>query len=404
MILRQRLEGIHGHKSFQFALDVVNRLQKQGYQTVFAGGCVRDSLLSHRPKDLDIATAAPPEAVEAAFPRTLAVGKAFGTIVVMCREYQFEVTTFRTDGAYKDGRHPESVAFSGIEEDARRRDFTVNALFYDPLKEEVLDFVQGLPDLRSACLRTVGDPQERFREDHLRMLRAVRFVGQLGFTLEASALNIIQKSHNDLAKVSVERIFNEIQRLLTSKHLQQGLQCLRDSKLYEVFWPEFARFDLASLKRYPSFPNWENAFAAIQFNVDADPEVRLRSWKVSRESLRRIQEQLHGARKLLDANSTRADRARILGGDTFAETLNLALAQTTDENQIEAYVQEFLAVASPLGTLPQPFVNGQDLLKAGVPPGEKMGRILKDLFDAQLEGKVRSKTEAMERLKKEVTV
>jgi poly(A) polymerase len=399
MIFRQRLPGIHGYKYFQFAMEVIERLQRRGFQTVFAGGCVRDGLLGVKPKDLDIATAAPPEVVEAEFPRTLAVGKAFGTIIVVGDDCHFEVTTFRTEGPYRDGRHPETVAFSGIEEDARRRDFTVNALFYDPLREEVLDFVGGMEDLNMSLLRTVGLPQERFGEDHLRMLRAVRFVGQLGFRLDPPALHAVQLAYHDLSKVSAERIFNEVRRLLSSRYLKRGLECLLESRLYRVFWSELENFDPVSLERYPVFTGWENAYAAIMTVVGAAPEFRLRSWKVPRESLRRVHEQMEGARRLLDPQGTRAKRAHILARDTVLEILVLATGMSQDPGLIEVYIREYLSITGPSGTLPEPLVTGQDLLQMGIAPGKEMGKILRVLFDAQLEGRLRSKLEALKYVK-----
>ena len=216
------------------------RISSTGHQAVLAGGSVRDALLGLNPKDLDVATSAPPELVEGTFASTLAVGKAFGTIVVIENGHNFEVTTFRTEGPYLDGRHPSMVKFSGIEEDAKRRDFTVNALFYDPLKLELYDFARGLQDLEDKCLRTVGQPAERFNEDHLRMLRAVRFVSQLGFTIEPETLAAMETLHERMRNVSSERVLNEMQKLLGGPYLRSSLQAMMQAKLHVVCWPELA--------------------------------------------------------------------------------------------------------------------------------------------------------------------
>lgn len=398
MVFRQRLDSIHKQIAFPPALAIIEKLFSMGYPTVIAGGSVRDSLLGLPAKDLDIATAAPPDVVERAFPKTLAVGKAFGTIVVLAEGLQFEVTTFRSDGEYKNGRHPESVTFTDMEEDAKRRDFTVNALFYDPLNETVIDFVGGMEDLKHKRLQAVGDAEVRFTEDRLRMLRAVRFVGQLGFQLDESSMTAIQKLHQSLATVSAERVFNELRRLLESRFVNDGLTCLLRSQLYRVCWPELEGFDVQSLARYEAFLGWENIFSAIMLEQNAKPDVRLQGWKAPRESLRRVQEQIQSVKILLRESSTRAERARILGGDLFSEVLVLASGQSEDKKKIEEYISEFLEISGQKGRLPEPFVNGQDLLKAGFEPGAKMGQVLRSLYDAQLEGRIRSKAEALERI------
>lgn len=396
----QRLEAIEGHPSFESALEIVKKLAHEGYQTVLAGGCVRDALLGIRAKDLDLATAAKPEEIEAAFTKTLAVGKAFGTIVVVVHGQNFEVTTFRIDGPYLDGRHPTSVTFSRIEEDARRRDFTVNALFYDPLKRKVIDFVGGKRDLKLGLIRAVGDPSERFREDRLRMLRAIRFVGQLGFDLEPGVMEAIRSDYEELSRVSSERIFNEIKRLLESDYLLKGLQALLGSKLENVFWPELSGFNIDLLLPFPRFLNWENAFAAIcALSKINDPEPRMRAWKVSKDSMRRIRGQLDALELFTNPRSTRADRARLFGGEYYAESLNL-FQGIFDEAKIKKWISEYLEVADEEGRLPKPFLGGEDLAAFGIVSGPKMGELLKQVYDAQLEGRVRSRPEALSELKR----
>ena len=174
------------------ALHVIRTLRADGHQAYVVGGCVRDQLLGAQPKDWDVATSARPEQVEALFPRTIGVGKSFGVILVVLDGHESEVATFRGESEYSDGRHPDSVHFTDAEEDARRRDFTINALFYDPEEQCVLDFVGGLADLDAHLLRTVGEPEERFAEDHLRLLRAVRFAARTGFTLEARTRRAVE--------------------------------------------------------------------------------------------------------------------------------------------------------------------------------------------------------------------
>lgn len=390
----QRLELLESHPTYPVAEKIVRELQKAGYLTVMAGGCVRDSLLGVRPKDLDIATGAPPDVVEKSFVKTLAVGKEFGTIVVVEDGHSFEVTTFRRDGPYEDGRHPSSVTFTDAAEDAKRRDFTVNALFYDPLEREVIDFVGGLEDLQKKLLRAVGDASLRFKEDRLRMLRAVRFVGQLGFELDGEALNAIRAQAGELKAVSVERILNEVKRLLASEHLYLGIKALLSTGLEKSFWPEVTGFNLYRMKHHPRFLNWENAFAAISLIAGVeDVETRLRSWKCAKESLRKIETQRKGLRVLENPESTRAERARVLGGDVFAEVLVLA-EMFMDAEKLNGIVQEFLQVANK-GELPKAFLTGEDLSALGIPPGAEMGRMLKETYDLQLEGRLTSKSAAL---------
>ncbi|NOU36230.1 MAG: HD domain-containing protein [Kiritimatiellaceae bacterium] len=197
------------------ALKILKQIRKAGFSAFFAGGSVRDKLLGRIAKDYDIATSATPDQIEALFPKTVAVGKAFGVIVVVQDGTETEVATFRADGGYQDGRRPDSIHFCGAEEDAKRRDFTVNGMFYDPLEDKVIDYVGGQVDLEKKIIRAIGDPEKRFSEDHLRMLRAVRFAHTLGFEIERATRAAIKKFAPDIAKISAERIENEFSRTLT---------------------------------------------------------------------------------------------------------------------------------------------------------------------------------------------
>lgn len=401
MMRRQRLDQIHKHPAYPTVERVLLALSQGGHQAVLAGGSVRDALLGVKPKDFDVATSALPDEVEKLFRSTLAVGKAFGTIVVVENGFNFEVTTFRTEGEYLDGRRPDSVSFSGMEEDAKRRDFTVNAFFYDPLEQTLFDFASGLGDLELRILRTVGMPQQRFEEDHLRMLRAARFVAQLGFKIEAETLDAIQALHKKLSAISSERILNEMQRLLGGPYVRAGLRILQQTKLYTVAWPEIEKLDVDQLKPFLTFLSWENAFAAVNVLAGTDPEPRLRAWKASRDTMKRVKAQMDGVEILLDSKSSRSARITALGGPEFAHTLVLAsglLSLKKDRRRLEDWIKEYLQAAGPSGELPKPLLTGDDLIKEGVPPSEKMGQILKALFEAQLEGKIRNREQALKLL------
>ncbi len=197
------------------ALDILKKIRTAGFTAYFAGGAVRDQILDRAPKDYDIATNALPDQIEALFSKTVAVGKAFGVIKVVQNGLEVEVATFREESGYQDGRRPDSVHFCGAEEDAKRRDFTINGMFFDPLTDEVIDYVGGRADLEKKVIRAIGDPERRFAEDHLRMLRAIRFAHTLGFKMDPAIRTAIQTHAADLAKISAERIENEFSRILT---------------------------------------------------------------------------------------------------------------------------------------------------------------------------------------------
>lgn len=216
-------------------------LQAQGYQAVFAGGCVRDRALGKDPQDFDIATNAKPETVLSLFEKSIPVGIAFGVILVILEGETFEVATFREEGAYQDGRHPSEVVFSTLEQDARRRDFTVNGMYYDVQKEQIIDLVGGQEDLKKKVIRTIGDPEERFLEDHLRMMRAVRFSVQLGFEIEAPTLQAIKKHAPKIRAVSPERIRDELTKTLTSPSPAKGIRLLDETGLLKEFLPEIEK-------------------------------------------------------------------------------------------------------------------------------------------------------------------
>jgi tRNA nucleotidyltransferase (CCA-adding enzyme) len=233
------IEFNQDHPEYMLARQVCETLQKFGHKAWLAGGCVRDALLKVPAADYDVATSATPDEIEKLFPKTVAVGKAFGVIIVVEGQLQIEVATFRQDGEYKDGRRPERITLSTPEEDARRRDFTINALFYDFQSGQVIDFVGGLEDLKAGLLRAVGDPHRRFSEDHLRLLRAVRFVSQLGMKLEEKTEAALTQDVNLITDVSGERLFDEWSKLLRGKRSAEALRIVFEKKFLSALWPQF---------------------------------------------------------------------------------------------------------------------------------------------------------------------
>src|ERR1019366_10190337 len=220
------------------ALGIVRRLQGAGFAAFWVGGCVRDFSLGREPGDYDIATSALPEQIEKLFKRTVAVGRKFGVIVVVENGRPFQVATFRAEADYRDGRHPEQITFGDAEADAQRRDFTVNGLFYDPVAEKLHDWVGGEKDLRAKIIRTIGSPGERFAEDHLRLLRAVRFAAQLGFEIEPQTFAAVRTLAPKIELISAERIRDELIKLFSPPHAARGLVLLRDSGLLPGVLPE----------------------------------------------------------------------------------------------------------------------------------------------------------------------
>lgn len=220
------------------ATQLANRLIAAGHEALFAGGCVRDRLLGHAPKDFDIATSARPEQVVELFPGANEVGAHFGVVIAKHRGHHVEIATFRTDGSYKDGRRPETVSYSTPAEDAQRRDFTINGLFERPATGEVVDFVGGQADLQAGILRAIGDPIARFREDSLRLLRAVRFSTRLGFLIEPATRAAIEDCADLLGRISPERVRDEFSKIITAPRRAHGLQLLVDTGLIRHIVPE----------------------------------------------------------------------------------------------------------------------------------------------------------------------
>ncbi|MFA6815062.1 MAG: CCA tRNA nucleotidyltransferase [Lentisphaeria bacterium] len=232
-------------------LHILKTLQEDGHQAVLAGGCVRDWIMGKTAHDWDIATSAKPEQVEKLFPRTLPLGKAFGIIVILLHHQQYEVATFRGDGDYRDGRHPSSIFYASMEEDVKRRDFTVNAMLYDPIVHKLYDFVNGQQDLKSHILRTVGIPARRFAEDKLRILRGIRFAANLNFTLESETWQALKQEALKIHCVSIERITVELEKILLGGNSYHGFKLLRDAGLLKEILPEVHA--LINVKQPPQF-------------------------------------------------------------------------------------------------------------------------------------------------------
>ena len=240
------------NSSFTAALEVLKLLRKKGYEAFFVGGCVRDALLGVKSGEIDIATSATPGQIRDAFEKTVSIGESFGVVLVMIGEEKFEVATFRKESGYGDGRHPDRVDYTeNPEEDVKRRDFTINGMLYDPVSNQLYDYVEGLRDLERGLVRTIGDPEKRFGEDRLRMMRAVRFASCLGFELDHAAFSAISSAAAGISSVSGERIREELIKILTRQNPGDGLRLLSESGLLEHFLPEVQ--SMRGVKQPPQF-------------------------------------------------------------------------------------------------------------------------------------------------------
>ena len=426
---------------------IARTLRDAGHTALLAGGCVRDSLLGRKPKDFDVATSARPDEVEKLFPKTLAVGKSFGVIVVVDGDVQTEVATFRSDGGYADGRHPESIRFSTPEEDASRRDFTVNGLFADPVSGAVLDYVGGLADLAAGVVRAIGDPAERFGEDALRMLRAVRFAGVLDFTLDPATAEAIRRSVPLLRHVSAERVGQELVRSFTeSPRAGRALDLLRDTGLLAATLPEVQA--MLGCEQPPQFHPEGDVYTHTRLMLDDMPPPAARDPRLAmavllhdvgkppthvlREMpggerrhafpghasvgagmafgiLLRLRRPLDFARDvssmverhmmIVEAPKMRPARLRrFLASPTMAlelELMRLDTLHSVGDFTTWDFVRDQYAAIQAEPRLPPRWVRGDDLLAMGMAPGPEMGAFLDEVFDRQLEGAAASRDDLL---------
>lgn len=426
----------------QFAREVARRLRDADYQSLWAGGCVRDLLLGKVPDDYDVATNARPRQVQELFgrKRTVAIGASFGVILVLGPPDagDVEVATFRTEGPYSDGRRPDHVVYSTPQEDARRRDFTINGMFCDPFTGEVLDFVDGRRDLQAGVLRAIGDPEARFAEDKLRLLRAVRFAATLGFQVEAATEAALRTMADQIESVSAERITGELRRMLIHENRAAALQLAYTSGLIRVILPELVamvglhqgkpvqpegdlwQHTLLVLEKLEK-PDFPLALAALLHDV-GKPATRgeengvltfhhhehvgrrmtkgiCRRMRLSNKETELVCWLVEHHMYLGNARTMRwAKLKRILVHPAIDALLELhradALATEGDLSQVE-YCRGVLRELPEEELNPPPLLTGHDLIRSGVPQGPVYHELLEQVRDAQLEGRVRSKKQAL---------
>lgn len=405
-------------------MDVVRRLRKEGHEALWAGGCVRDQLLGKLPKDYDVASTATPDEVIQIFGRrrTVAVGASFGVVMVLGADKaagQIEVATFRSDGEYLDGRRPSSVSFCRPEEDAKRRDFTINGIFFDPLEETIIDYVGGLDDLAARIVRAIGDPVARFTEDKLRMLRAVRFTATFGFALDAATAAAVHQLRHQICQVSEERVTQELKRMLSHSSRRFSFRLLHESGLLAEILPELFGTDDSAVVSTVGQPlnflesdEFETALMLVllplrQTNVSGKSTVKIESvcrrLKLSNEETDCIC-WLAESLSILDGIRVRPLHVvkPLLAHPNSERLLHAAAAIAASESRQADDVQfcrDYLSVINRQNMCPAPFVNGQDLMALNVPQGPEFRVLLTTIRNEQLDEILTTRTAALERLR-----
>ncbi|MEK7486823.1 MAG: CCA tRNA nucleotidyltransferase [Planctomycetota bacterium] len=406
------------------ALNVLKRLQEYGFEAYFVGGCVRDMLL-HRPiKDFDIATSAKTEQIIQLFPKTIPVGIQFGVVRVFFQGMEIEVATFREDGQYLDGRHPISVQFSHAKADVLRRDFTINGLLYNPFQQELIDYVNGQNDLQQKIIRTIGDPEKRFSEDKLRLLRAIRFACQLQFEIEPQTWTTLRQMAPHIIQVSRERIMEELSKIFSNKPPLRGIQLLRKSGLLFVILatncPSSEALE-ASEKMIEnlSTPSLENVLACLlySFNNEEINSPSLKNSALQKKHLFQILNHLKFKHEIcyqiaflvyiqpiLEQLSTKnlATFKRLAREPFFLNSLEIYRARLIEQGTpLDSYEWLFQRFHRYKQILNDPlYLKGQDLIQLGFTPGPEFHKILFALEEEQLNETIHNRTEAIEWLSK----
>ncbi len=392
----------------QAAIRIIKRLRHNGHQALLAGGCVRDMLLGRAARDFDVATNARPEDVIKIFRRTLKVGAKFGVVIVLTEGKQVEVATFRTETGYADGRHPAKVKFASAAEDAGRRDFTINGMFYDPLEEKVIDYVNGQADLKKKLIRTIGKPKERFGEDYLRMLRAVRFSTQLGFVIEPKTFSAICNNAKNITKISGERIAMELEAILINPNRSTGVALLDKSGLAEAIFlgSSSKQINLAIKVLRQLRKKIDFALGLACFFASCTTEFALEKCKIlklSRNQAKHLRFLLANRDKLLNAKMSLAELKLIASEPYFWDLYELQRAiQKAQRKSIGPLVtlRKRIKALKGVELRPKPLLNGHDLIRLGATPGPALGQLAEEMYITQLEGNLKTKVQAKQWVQK----
>jgi len=425
------------------AIEIVRRLHQAGHIAYFAGGCVRDMVRGVEPHDYDVATTATPEQIQKLFSRTIPVGAAFGVVLVLEGDHSFEVATFRCEEAYLDGRRPSRVRFGTPEEDAQRRDFTVNGMFFDPLSQQLIDYVGGKEDIARRLIRAIGKPRQRLDEDKLRMLRCVRFATTLDYEIEPATYEAVCAMAPQIHVVSAERIREELIKIFTRTHSGRGLVLLEQTGLLREILPEVAA--LKGVPQPPEFHPEGDVFEHVQRMLDAMPpnpsvtlafavllhdvgkpptlsrsdrirfnehdklgaqmaETILRRLRFPSEEISRIVLCVAEHMRFRHVQEMRPSKLkRILARPTFADELELhrldCIASHGSLENVEFLLNKAKEL-SPEALKPKPLLTGHDLLALGFTTGEFLGAVLREIEELQLEEQLRSREAALEYARK----
>lgn len=431
-----------------FAISIVRKLRDAGHQAYLVGGCVRDLLLGREPADYDIATDATPDEVMRIFPETYAVGAQFGVVLIPLPKDSasegendtVEVATFRSDIGYSDGRHPDQVRYSrDPRQDVERRDFTINGLLLDPLKNEVLDFVGGQKDLKAGIIRTIGEPERRFAEDKLRMLRAVRFAARFNYTIEPGTLTAIQKLASQSDQVSRERVRDELTKMVTEGHARKAFVLLDETGLLHQVLPEIEAMKgveqppqfhpegdvfvhtLLLLDKLPHPCPPTLAWGALLHDVGKPPTFQIADRirfdghvdvgvKMAEDICRRLRFSNEDTDQILALveNHMRFAHAMRMNESTFKKFVRMPrfeehlelhrLDCLSSHGDLTSYnfTRAKIASLAPEAIRPAPLLTGDDLIGAGYEPGPKFKEILSAVEDAQLEGRLQAKNDALQ--------
>ncbi|MFK7850792.1 MAG: CCA tRNA nucleotidyltransferase [Akkermansiaceae bacterium] len=427
---------------------LARRLIESGHITYFAGGCVRDKLLGLTPKDYDIATSATPAEVLNLFPGANEVGAHFGVVIVKHNGHHIEIATFRTDGSYKDGRRPETVSFSTPEEDAHRRDFTINGLFENCETGEIIDHVNGLSDIKNCSIRAIGTPTHRFQEDALRLLRGVRFSTTLDFEIEPSTLTAIADNADLLAKISPERIRDEFSKIIISPNRRRGIELLTDTGLITKIIPEV--LPLIGCEQPPQWHPEGDVYTHTCIMLEmlepdapltlclatllhdiakpptqtVDPDGRIRfnghdslGAEMAEKILTRlkypnavIRDAAHMVSRHMQFMNVqqmrKAKLKRFMSEQTFSQEMELHRVDCASSNGFTDNYEFLSAKADEFANeplIPKPFATGKDLIALGLRPGPRFKEILEDIQTQQLENHLTSREEALSYLRKILT-
>jgi poly(A) polymerase len=428
------------------AREITRRLREHGRVAYFAGGSVRDMVRGLPAKDFDVATDATPDVVQKIFPHTYAVGAHFGVVVVVENGFNFEVATFRSDGAYLDHRHPANVRFSSPEEDAKRRDFTINGMFFDPEKDEVIDFVGGRVDIEAKIIRAIGNPSQRFEEDRLRMLRAIRFAVELDYKIDNETWKALVESAASINEISAERIRDELVKIFLSRNRVRGWDLLDESGLMravlpeldamkgclqpEQFHPEGDVFQHTGLmlELLPEKVSAPLVFAVLLHDVakpvtstvDETGRIRFNEHdRIGATMTESIMERLRFSRAEIDAavemvrqhmvfkdvpNMRVAKLKRFMARPTFEEELELHRVDCASSHRMMDNYEFLLRKREEFANepiIPPSLVRGDDLIALGMKPGPKFGQILEAVETRQLEGALKDRQQALDWVKRE---